>query len=969
MLKIIQQNLKKSQTFTNQILDYADKEKIDILSIQEPHAFNFENNIHNIKGVGPEFNVYYHHSNRYPNAAIFVRKNIISFYDHLNSNHACSIVVFESFVLMSIYMKRVNKEGNRREIVISHLRKVLEVYRGKRVLISGDGNCRHSFWGDHWTDERGERMNEFLIDNELTLLNEPHQGPTFHASFESNDCTITKSSYIDLTFINSNFVNNNFVWSKLDDITNSDHSTIVIELDSSSSLFNRFSYRKYIDFDKTDWLGFLNCYNSLKPNVKNMTNFENFFVEFDKSLELASKKYIRFKVSRYYDNLPWYKHSLTHLKTKITEIRRRLSHCNFPAERLELKSLLSSVNLELKKNVRILKSKYYSSLHEVSSVDDFWRVWNKSRISKNENIPLFNDNISKSLNENLEILSNHFIAKSKFCYNKLNIVSDDYLSLTDFKELDQIINNMNDKKAPGLDNISNKLIKIIYANDKKYINDLFNIILTNSRIPKCWKIGRMIFLNKNNPIKVPKDLRPITLIKGWCKIAESLFTSRLEDRLNKLRFFNPAQFGFVKGKSTIDAIEHLFNNINSRKSCKFKMLVAIDFSGAFDNISWQSIIGNLVRSKIEPHFVKAAETILIDRMISIDNYKNLIRCTKGCPQGGCASPFLWRVGMNSLLEKLKDVKCLKFTAYADDLILMISTSDLNQLEIKLRESFDIINSWCTTTELKLNLDKTKFMLLNKRKIPRDIKLYDNRVSLSKDLKYLGVVIDKNLTWNSHLEHLENKINKLLSRINYFSFIKSEIELLYKRKLYNSVFIPTMCYASNIWYPSIANKSSSLSKLNILQNRVLRSLFKTYKCTNSEKLLKLKRIVNIIAELNILKETTEIDKKLRSSSKKEMRLSYFSKLDYDFIVSDSSVIDKFKNKFALWCLLDTGPFKQFLCKIGKTEDIYCRYCNLEVENFSHFYYSCEKFKNIINSCNFEHTCTYIVKKLNQDKHLL
>lgn len=430
-------------------------------------------------------------------------------------------------------------------------------------------------------------------------------------------------------------------------------------------------------------------------------------------------------------------------------------------------------------------------MHEVSNVDDFWKVWNKSKILKNENIPLFENNVSRSLNENLEILSSHFIAKSKFYYNKLVLESHDKLSPTNSEELFRIINKMNDKKAPGLDNIPNKLIKIIYANDKNYINELFNLVLSKSRIPTCWKVGRMIFLNKNNPVKVPKDLRPITLIKGWCKIAESLFTSRLEDRLNELEFFNTAQFGFVKGKSTIDAIEHLFNNIKAKSTFKYKMLVAIDFSGAFDNITWQSMINNLVKAKIEPHFIKAAESILIDRKIVIDNCDKFIECSKGCPQGGCASPFLWRVGMNSLLNKLEGIKCTKFTAYADDLILLVSTNELSLLESKLKEAFDEINHWCSITELKLNLGKTKFMILNKRKLPRDILLYNEKISLSDNIKYLGIIIDKNLTWSSHLDHLDDKINKLLSRINYFSFIKTDIELAYKKRIYYAVFSPTM----------------------------------------------------------------------------------------------------------------------------------------------------------------------------------
>jgi hypothetical protein len=151
----------------------------------------------------------------------------------------------------------------------------------------------------------------------------------------------------------------------------------------------------------------------------------------------------------------------------------------------------------------------------------------------------------------------------------------------------------------------------------------------------------MIFLNKNKNNRTPKDFRPITLVKGWCKIAELLFINRIEYRLDQLKFFNKSQYGFVKGLSTHHAISKLISDIKTReKSNKFNLLISFDVSGAFDNITWQIIRKNLEKSNIEHKYVRAAETILIDRKIMINNNDKLYNCSKGCPQGGCASPFL-----------------------------------------------------------------------------------------------------------------------------------------------------------------------------------------------------------------------------------------------------------------------------------------------------------------------------------------
>lgn len=149
----------------------------------------------------------------------------------------------------------------------------------------------------------------------------------------------------------------------------------------------------------------------------------------------------------------------------------------------------------------------------------------------------------------------------------------------------------------------------------------------------------MIFIAKKEKVSVPKDLRPIILISGWCKVAEKLFINRLVDRSNKQNFFNINQYGFVKGRSTVNAIDALLNKIDiNLPKFKYNVLISIDVSGAFDNISWKHILNNISRSGIEKQYLLSAENLLIDRKIYINS--NLYDTIRGCPQGGCASPSL-----------------------------------------------------------------------------------------------------------------------------------------------------------------------------------------------------------------------------------------------------------------------------------------------------------------------------------------
>lgn len=80
------------------------------------------------------------------------------------------------------------------------------------------------------------------------------------------------------------------------------------------------------------------------------------------------------------------------------------------------------------------------------------------------------------------MLDDHFIKIPKFYYNKLNINQVDSLELIDENELTKIILDLNNEKSQGLDNISNRIIKIFYKNDKDYLINVYNLTLRFSKI-------------------------------------------------------------------------------------------------------------------------------------------------------------------------------------------------------------------------------------------------------------------------------------------------------------------------------------------------------------------------------------------------------------------------------------------------------------------------------------------------------
>ena len=101
--------------------------------------------------------------------------------------------------------------------------------------------------------------------------------------------------------------------------------------------------------------------------------------------------------------------------------------------------------------------------------------------------------------------------------------------------------------------------------------------------------------------------------------------------------------------------------------------------------------------------------------------------------------------------------------YADGTNLTYADKNLNIIQSCLNEDLLNISKWVIANELTLNVTKTEFMLIGLRQklnaLTASPVLSINGTSVKQvsTSKSLGVLIDANLTWGSHIEKLAKKI--------------------------------------------------------------------------------------------------------------------------------------------------------------------------------------------------------------------
>ena len=102
----------------------------------------------------------------------------------------------------------------------------------------------------------------------------------------------------------------------------------------------------------------------------------------------------------------------------------------------------------------------------------------------------------------------------------------------------------------------------------KFLLKVLNKIWETGIIPESWKISIVIPVRKPNkdPFE-PTSYRPIALTSCICKLMERMINTRLVWHLEANGLLSNFQFGFRKGRATVDALLNL-NKSDSAGICK-----------------------------------------------------------------------------------------------------------------------------------------------------------------------------------------------------------------------------------------------------------------------------------------------------------------------------------------------------------------------------------------------------------------
>ena len=180
--------------------------------------------------------------------------------------------------------------------------------------------------------------------------------------------------------------------------------------------------------------------------------------------------------------------------------------------------------------------------------------------------------------------------------------------------------------------------------------------------------------------------------------------------------------------------------------------VFLDLRKAFDTVDHLLLINKLKSPGVAGKSLEWFRSYLSGRVqqtMCVNALSPPAKITVGVPQGSILGPLLFLVYINGIQSELQHSK---MTMFADDMAFYCHENSPTNLQSKLNTDLAAITSWLHDNKLTLNVTKSKFIGgRNKLSQFNDIALVANNDQLKNvtRFKYLGVIINRHLTWYDH----------------------------------------------------------------------------------------------------------------------------------------------------------------------------------------------------------------------------
>lgn len=728
--------------------------------------------------------------------------------------------------------------------------------QGHRFIVAGDFNAKHTFWGSNRITPRGRTLHKVITDcgYDISSCGEPTYWPADPKRLpDLIDFAVTKN------------INRTRITSRLSLDLSSDHAPVLLDYHIEQEVSNA---SHYLTSSSTNWLKYKH-YISLRMvplSLPGEREIDAAIEEFTQTLVDAA----RFATAPPLNGRAATKIiTATHIKKAVAEkrqLRRRWQKCRSPENKAELRSAQRKLRSLLHDENEDKFAKYLEDLSPKAETN--YSLWKATKNLKRPQIkipPIRKEcgEWARSDEEKAIVFANHL--ERVFTPNPpqgtphilpdVNHTPPPRRMKIKHKQVCSIIKyHVKIKKAPGPDNINGRMIIELPQEATRQLTQIFNAIVRIGYFPDKWKMSTIIMIPKpGKDLYHAESYRPISLISIFSKILEKIIAKKISRDMMKL--LPSHQFGFRAQHGTVEQVHRILEVIrNTYEKREYCSAIFLDVAQAFDKVWHQGLLFKIKSSL--PFVYTILRSYLLDRTFKVRYREELSperKIRAGVPQGSVLGPILYLLYTADLPTSPDKTTT---TTFADDTAILCSNKDAKDASKNLQEHLQLVDNWLSKWRIKVNETKSVHVTftLNRGTCP-PIQLNGTTVPQKTEYKYLGIHLDRRLTWKKHIETKKAEFNIKSKQMYWLLGRKSKLKLEYKLLLYKSILKPIWQYGCQLWQTASASQVEVIERI---QNKILRQICEAPWYIKNN---------NILKDLQMMSVKSVIDKTRRRYTRK------------------------------------------------------------------------------------------------------
>lgn len=698
---------------------------------------------------------------------------------------------------------------------------------GTTFLVGGDFNSKHSWWGSRRTNAKGKELFKCIENNNFSILS------TGNPTYWPTD-TRKLPDLIDFAVYNGIPPHHLDIQDCFD--LSSDHSPLII----SYSTQIRECLKNQIFTNKSDinsyvyWLeNNININVSLKSGDEidsAIANFSDLIIE---AACLSTPTTTKVNINQMLIS--------SEIREKVRRkrrLRKIWQRSRNPNDRRDF----NRANKELQRALKVYKNKSIGEFLEnlSPSANDDYSLWKATKFLKrpqkrfspikdsagdwcktdNQKCIAFAEHLKETFKP-FEFNSSSTYTNTIYEFLEATCPMDLPIKFSTPAEILREINELSSSKTPGFDRINAKMVKFLPKKCLVYLTYIFNAILRLSHFPSQWKCAEIVMIPKpKKPENEVKSYRPISLLVTFSKLFERILMRRMLPLIEEYNIIPDFQFGFRHKHGTPEQCHRIVNYVtDTLENKKYCSAVFLDIQQAFDKVWHPGLLYKIKCLLPTPYFL-LLKSYLSKRSFYVkynNAFSNIFDICSGVPQGSVLGPILYTI-FTADMPIIEDVLV---ATYADDTAVLSSNVCANVASANVQNQLLRLENWFIKWNIKVNSTKSNHMTftLNEHNCP-PVTIDGNTIPSSNCVKYLGIYMDRRLTWANHIKSKRQQLDLKMSRLHWMLKAKSQLSTQNKLRIYKAIIKPIWTYGIHLWGCA---SNSNIEILQRFQSKTLRNI--------------------------------------------------------------------------------------------------------------------------------------------------